>query len=147
MAALSKDLPEQRLMRSYQNYVDRFIEKEALMERHGTKMYDDRPMTFDEYCAARDALIESGQEININQTLVSRQQYEFTREQGRALREAGRELGLEIGDEKIINLRGGGVVRNEDLSLINNKLKELYPNMTGIERAKWITDNIFFGSE
>lgn len=147
MAALSKDLPEERLWKSYQNYLERYMRQKEKMENRGTSMYDPRPMSFDDYCAARDALIESGQEININQTLVSHQQYEFTYQQGRALRDTARELGLEIGDENLMVLRGGGDIRNEDLSLINNKLKELYPEMTGIERAKYITDNIFFGSK
>lgn len=147
MAVKSDELSERRQWKAYQNYVDRYIEKEAIMERHGTQMYDSRPLTFDEYLAARDALIDEGVEININQTLVSRQQYEYTMAQGRALRDTARELGLDIGNEKLINLRGGGAIRYEDLTLINNKLKELHPEWSGIQRAQYITDNIFFGSK
>ena len=143
MATLTKDLSERRQLKSYQNYVDRYIAKEALMERHGTAMYDPRPMDFDEWAKMRDTLIEEGHEINLNQTIVSRQQYEFTREQGQALKKVGKDLGLNIGSENLINLRGGGTIRNEDLSLVNNKLKELYPNWTGVQRADWISENIY----
>lgn len=145
--ALSYKLSQKQQWRSYKNYLSRYTAKKEIMEKHGTSMYDTRPMTFDDYLAARDALVESGRKININQTLVSRQQYEFTQEQGRALRNVGQELGLEFGREDMVNLRGGGDIRMEDLTLINNRLKELYPNMSGIERGQYITHYVFGDSE
>lgn len=147
MAVLSYKLSTKRQYKAYQNYLERYYTQKAKMERRGTYMYDPHVMSFDDYLTARDSLIEEGQEININQTIVSKQQYEFTREQGRALKDVGEKLGLEIGSENLMNLRGGGAIRNEDLSLINEKLKELYPGWTGLQRAEYITDNIFFGSK
>ena len=144
-------LSKKRLQNAYKNYVKRYNEKSAIMKRHGTTMASDK-MTYREYKMTRKAYVEAGQEININQTIVSDQQYEFSMGQARSLREAARELDLSFAKDNIIQIRRGGVVRNEDLTEINNRLKELadkFPGIyddfaTGTGRANWIKENIFW---
>lgn len=144
-------LTAKRLRKAYKNYVKRYKQKEAVMERHGTDMASGM-MTYREYKMTRKAYVESGVDININQTIVSDQQYEFSLRQARSLKEAAKEMDLSFKEESLIQIRGGGAVRNEDLTEINNRMKELaekYPNIyedfaTGRGRAAWIKENIFW---
>ena len=140
-------LSKKQMYNAYRNYLSRYVKQEDKMIRKGTAMHDDK-LTYNEYKMVRRAKVEQLREagrpvININQTIVSEQQYEFSMAQAHGLREAGRELGLDFQTESLMKLRGGRDIRNEDLSLINSALKEKYPDLSGVGRAQWIKDNIF----
>lgn len=140
-------LSKKQMYNAYRNYLQRYNTQAEKMVRRGTYMHDDK-LTYNEYKMVRRAKVEelrdSGRRvININQTIVSEQQYEFSMSQAKGLREAGKELGLEFEGESLMKLRGGRDIRNEDLSLINNALKDKYPDLSGVQRAQWIKDNIF----
>ena len=144
-------LSKKQMYNAYQNYLSRYTRQADKMIRRGTYMHDDK-LTYSEYKMVRRAKIEQMKDegkrlININQTIVSEQQYEFSMAQAKGLRSAGQELGLGFADESLMKLRGGRDLRNEDLSLINSALKEKYPELSGIQRAEWIKENIFGGSE
>lgn len=147
-------LSKKQMYNAYRNYISRYTKQKEKMIRKGTYMYDSHMMNYEEYKAVRKAYVDEqkaknpGEKvININQTLVSKQQYEFSREQAIGIREAGKELGLDFEEETLMKIRGGRDIRNEDLSLINNALKDKYPALTGTERSQWITDHIFGDSE
>lgn len=151
MGIKEQGLSVKQMKNAYRNYVKRYNVQRSKMARRGLKMYDEHKLTYSEYKMNRRALVEQMKSegkriININQTIASTQQYEFSLEQAKGLRKAGEELDLELSNESILQLRSGRDVRNEELSLINNALKDKYPDMTGTQRAKWITDNIFYGS-
>jgi hypothetical protein len=146
-------LSKKQMNNAYRNYLERYNRQKEKMIRKGTYMHDDI-LTYEEYKATRRAFIEEQKAknpdkkvININQSIVSAQQYEFSMEQAKGLREAGKDLGLDLSEESLMKLRGGRDIRNEDLSLINNALKEKYPALSGIERSKWITEHVFGDSE
>lgn len=139
------------MQNAYKNYVKRYNEKAAVMKRHGTTMASDK-MTFREYKMTRRAYVESGIVININQTIVSDQQYEFSLSAGRALKKYAEDMELSFAGESLISIRRGSAIRNESLSELNEAMKELadrYPKLygefaSGTGRAKWIKDNIFW---
>lgn len=141
-------LSKKQMERAYKNYQDRYEAQAQKMRNKGLAMHDKRELTFSEYKMTRRAFVDelraAGRPIiNINQTIVSKQQYEFSMEQARGIREAGSKLGLDLQSQSLVSIRGGRKVRNEDLSLINNALKEEYPQLSGVERAQWIKENIF----
>lgn len=146
-----KGLSKKQMYNAYRNYLSRYVTQANKMVRKGTYMHDDK-LTFNEYKMVRQAKVDELREkgkpiININQSIVSEQQYEFSMEQARGLREAASELGLDFQEESLMKIRGGRDVRGEDLTAINNALKMKYPLLSGTERAQWITDNIFGDSE
>ena len=144
-------LNAKRLRKAYKNYVKRYKQKRGVMERHGSEMASGM-MTYREYKMTRQAYVDAGVDININQTIVSDQQYEFSISQARSLKEAAKEMDLSFKEESLIKISGGRAVRNEDLTEINNRMKELadkYPTIyedftTGRGRAAWIKENIFW---
>jgi len=140
-------LSKKQMYNAYRNYLSRYVKQEAKMIRRGTSMHDDK-LTYSEYKMVRRAKVEelkaAGRPVwNINQTIVSEQQYEFSMSQAKGIREASAKLGVDLGEQSLMEIRGGRDIRNEDLSLINNALKDKYPELSGVGRAKWIKDNIF----
>ena len=148
-----KDYLSPKQMRAaYRNYMYRYEVQEQKMLRRGQRMNDEM-MTFGSYKATRRAYVEDLQSrgkrvININQSIVSDQQYEFSRLQARGIKDIAESYGIEsLKDQSILRLRSGQSIRNEDLSLINNALREQHPDWTGAQRARFITDNVFADSE
>ena len=111
------------------------------MDKKGLKMAS-KMLNRSAYEMARAMAVNDGITININQTIVSRQQYEYTQDVARRFKRVAEENELEWKDFTITQIRKGAV----DVSAINNMLKEEYPDMTGKQRAKWISHEVF-GSE
>ena len=126
---------------AYINYKRRYRAKEKSMKRRGLEMAD-RMLNRSDYELARAMVVADGVEININQTIVSEQQYEYSQSVARRFKRVSQEYGLEWQDKTITQIRMGEV----DVSGLNDMLKEQFPEMTGKQRAKWIGHEVF-GSE
>lgn len=126
---------------AYINYKRRYRAKAKLMEKKGLEMAS-KMLNRSAYEMARAMAVNDGVTININQTIVSRQQYEYTQDVARRFKRVAEEHELEWKDLTITQIRKAAV----DVSAINNMLKENYPDMTGKQRAKWISHEVF-GSE
>ena len=126
---------------AYINYKRRYRAKEKSMKRRGLEMAD-RMLNRADYELARAMIVADGVEININQTIVSEQQYEYSQSVARRFKRVSQEYGLEWQDKTITQIRMGEV----DVSGLNDMLKEQFPEMTGKQRAKWIGHEVF-GSE
>ena len=126
---------------AYINYKRRYRAKEKLMDKKGLKMAS-KMLNRSDYELARAMAVNDGITININQPIVSRQQYEYSQDVARRFKRVSEEHDLEWKDLTITQIRKGAV----DVSAINNMLKENYPDMTGKQRAKWISHEVF-GSE
>ena len=127
---------------AYANYKSRYKAKKKSMERRGLEMDDKHMLTRAEYEMNRADLISQGITININQTLVSRQQYAYSQEIARQFKRVSEEYDLEWKDVTITQIRTGEI----DVSGLNNWLKEKYPTWTGKDRQKYISYEVF-GSE
>ena len=126
---------------AYINYKRRYRAKEKIMEKKHLSMAS-KMLNRADYELARAMAVNDGITININQTIVSRQQYEYTQDVARRFKRVSEEHDLEWKDLTITQIRKGAV----DVSAINAMLKENYPDMTGKQRAKWISHEVF-GSE
>ena len=126
---------------AYINYKRRYRAIEKSMKRRGLEMAD-RMLNRSDYELARAMIVADGVEININQTIVSEQQYEYSQDVARRFKRVSKEYGLEWQDKTITQIRMGEV----DVSGLNNMLKDQFPEMTGKQRAKWIGHEVF-GSE
>lgn len=126
---------------AYINYKRRYRAKEKSMKRRGLEMAD-RILNRAEYEMVRAEAVAEGRTININQTIVSNQQYEYSQDIARQFKRVSEEYNLEWKDKTITQIRMGEI----DVSGFNNMLKEKFPMMTGKERAKWISHEVF-GSE
>ena len=126
---------------AYINYKRRYRAKEKSMKRRGLEMAD-RMLNRADYELARAMMVADGVEININQTIVSEQQYEYSQAVARRFKRVSEEYNLEWKDKTITQIRMGDI----DVSGLNAILKEQFPEMTGKQRAKWIGHEVF-GSE
>ena len=126
---------------AYINYKRRYRAKEKSMKRRGLEMAD-RMLNRSDYELARAMAVADGITININQTIVSEQQYEYSQDVARRFKKVSEKYDLEWKDKTITQIRTGDV----DVSGLNDMLKEQFPEMTGKQRAKWIGHEVF-GSE
>ena len=134
-------LSKKQMHNAYINYKRRYRAKEKSMKRRGLEMAD-RMLNKAEYQMVRAELVSEGVTININQTIVSNQQYEYSQSIARQFKKVAEEFDLKWKDVTITQIRTGEI----DVSGINNALKEQFPEMTGKQRAKWISHEVF-GSE
>ena len=135
----SKVKIDKRLDNSYKNYVKRYKAKEAMLKKKGYTMASKMIKSKKMYKAVRDAYIEEGQKININQTIVSDQAYEYSQKTARRFKATAEKYGLDWSDKTITQLRKGEV----DVSSINELLKEEYPEWSGKDRADYISHEVF----
>ena len=126
---------------AYINYKRRYRAKEKSMKRRGLEMAD-RMLNRADYELARAMIVADGITININQTIVSEQQYEYSQDVARRFKRVSEKYNLEWKDKTITQIRTGDI----DVSTMNDMLKEQFPEMTGKQRAKWIGHEVF-GSE
>lgn len=126
---------------AYINYKRRYRAKEKSMKRRGLEMAD-RMLNRSDYELARAMAVADGITININQTIVSEQQYKYSQDVARRFKRVSEKYGLEWKDKTITQIRTGDI----DVSTMNDMLKEQFPEMTGKQRAKWIGHEVF-GSE
>ena len=126
---------------AYINYKRRYRAKAKSMDKRKLKMNDDM-LTRAEYEKVRADFVARGIKININQTIVSEQQYEYSQDVARRFKRVSAEYDLDWQDKTITQIRMGEV----DVSGMNDMLKEQFPEMTGKQRAKWIGHEVF-GSE
>ena len=136
---MKKRSRQTRLDRSYANYVKRYKAKEKMLKKKGYKMASKMIKSKKMYKAVREAYIEEGQKININQTIVSDQAYEYNQKTARRFKATAEKYGLDWKEKGITELRKGGV----DVSAINDLLKEEYPDWTGTDRANFISHEVF----
>ena len=134
-------LSKKQMHNAYINYKRRYRAKEKSMKRRGLEMAD-RMLNRSDYELARAMAVNDGITININQTIVSEQQYEYSQAVARRFKKVSEEYDLEWKDKTITQIRTGDV----DVSGLNDMLKEQFPEMTGKQRAKWIGHEVF-GSE
>ena len=134
-------LSKKQMHNAYINYKRRYRAKAKSMERRGLEMAD-RMLNKSEYEMVRAEIVSEGVTININQTIVSNQQYEYSQSIARQFKKVSEEYDLEWKNLTITQIRTGEI----DVSGFNNMLKEKFPMMTGKERAKWISHEVF-GSE
>lgn len=111
---------ENRLKKAYANYKKRYAAKAATLAKKGYKMADTE-LTEREYNMVRAAYIEKGIEININQTIVSGQAYEYSQKTARQMKSTAKKFNLDWKNKTITELRKGEI----DVSGINNSLKEM----------------------
>lgn len=130
-----------RIDNAYANYKKRYREAKKMLKKKGYEMADTM-LTKREYKMVRQAYIDEGQKININQTIVSDQKYEYSQKTARQFKATAEKFDLSWKDKSITELRKGGV----DVSEINNLLKEEYPDWTGKQRQEYISYEVF-GSE
>lgn len=139
---IKKTQSSKRLDNSYANYVKRYKAKEKMLKKKGYQMASKMIKSKKMYKAVREAYIEEGRTININQTIVSDQAYEYSQKTARRFKATAEKFNLDWKDKKITELRKGEV----DVSAINELLKEQYPDWTGKDRANYISHEVF-GSE
>lgn len=124
---------------AYKNYVKRYREKEASMQRRGMEM-DSEMLSMNDYLWYRQNIIEErGLTININQTIVSEQQYAYGQSVARRLKSTAEKFDLDWEDLTITEIRKGDI----DLTGINDALKEEHPDWSGRERASYISWEVF----
>ena len=126
---------------AYINYKRRYRAKAKSMKRRGLEMAD-RILNRAEYEMVRAEAVADGLTININQTIVSNQQYEYSQDIARQFKRVAKDFNLEWKDKTITQIRMGEI----DVSGLNDMLKEKLPKMTGKQRQKWISYEVF-GSE
>ena len=134
-------LSKKQMHNAYINYKRRYRAKAKSMKRRGLEMAD-RMLNRAEYEMVRAEIVSEGITININQTIVSNQQYEYSQSIARQFKKVSEEYDLEWKNLTITQIRTGEI----DVSGFNNMLKEKFPEMTGKQRAKWISHEVF-GSE
>jgi hypothetical protein len=134
-------LSKKQMHNAYINYKRRYRAKAKSMERRGLEMADDM-LNRSEYELARADALRHGVTININQTIVSKQQYEYSQDIARQFKRVSEEFDLEWKNLTITEIRTGEI----DVSGLNNMLKETFPEMTGKQRQQWISYEVF-GSE
>lgn len=127
-----------RLDKAYANYQKRYRQKEKTLSNKGYNMVS-RMLTKREYMYNRQAYIDEGVTININQTMVSDQAYEYNQKTARRFKRVAQKYDLDWKDLSITELRKGGV----NVSEINDILKEEYPDWTGYQRAEYISHEVF----
>lgn len=134
-------LSKKQMHNAYINYKRRYRAKAKSMKRRGLEMAD-RMLNKAEYEMVRAEIVSDGITININQTIVSNQQYEYSQSIARQFKKVSEKYDLEWKNLTITQIRMGEI----DVSGFNNMLKEKFPEMTGKQRAKWISHEVF-GSE
>lgn len=134
-------LSKKQMHNAYINYKRRYRAKAKSMDKRGLEMVDDM-MSKAEYEKVRADYVSRGITININQTIVSDQQYEYSQDIARQFKRVSKDFNLEWKDKTITQIRMGEV----DVSGLNDMLKEQFPQMTGKQRQQWISYEVF-GSE
>lgn len=135
---MSKKKSVSRLDRSYENYKKRYKAKQKSLRKRGYEMADTM-LSKREYEMVKKAYQEEGVKININQTIVSDQAYEYSQKTARRFKATAEKFNLDWKNKTIMELRKGNI----DVSEINERLKEEFPEMTGIERQKYISYEVF----
>lgn len=130
-----------RLDNAYANYKKRYRAAKKQLKKKGYEMASDM-MTKREYQRIRDIYQREVTTININQTIVSDQKYEYSQKTARRFKATAEKFDLDWKDKSITQLRKGGV----DVSEINEILKEEFPDWTGYQRQQYISYEVF-GSE
>lgn len=130
-----------RLDNAYANYKKRYKAAKKMLKKKGYEMADTM-LNKREYKMVRQAYMDEGQKININQTIVADQKYEYSQKTARRFKATAEKYNLDWKDKSITELRKGGI----DVSEINELLKEEYPDWTGTQRQEYISYEVF-GSE
>lgn len=135
---MTRKKPKKRLENAYANYKKRYRAKKKSLQKRGYEMADTM-LNKREYEMVRKAYQNEGVKININQTIVADQAYEYSQKTARRFKATAEKFDLEWKDKSITELRKGGI----DVSQINEILKEEYPDWTGIQRQQYISYEVF----
>lgn len=129
-----------RLDNAYANYKKRYKAKEKMLNKKGYEMASEM-MTKREYKRIRKLYMEEqGIKININQTIVSDQAYEYSQKIARQFKKVAEEYNLDWKNQTITELRKGVKV---DVSALNEALKEEHEDWTGKQRQEYISHEVF----
>lgn len=133
---------KKRMDKAYANYKKRYQAKEASLKKRGYDMQS--PMLSPEgYEAVREAYQRDGVKINLNQTIVSDQAFEYSQKQARGIRKAAEDQNNPIKDYSLTDIRTGKVDISSITTDMNEDLKKLFPTWTGVERSKYISHEVF----
>lgn len=138
---MAKRVKSKRLDNAYSNYKKRYREAEKKLKKKGYEMAS-KMMNKREYERIREIYKSEVTKININQTIVADQKYEYSQKTARRFKATAEKYNLNWSNKTITELRKGGV----DVSTINDILKEEYPEWTGYQRQEYISYEVF-GSE
>lgn len=108
-----------RLDKAYENYTKRYTEMANRLAKKGYSMYDKNMLTRREYEMSREALKAEGVTININQTLVSEQAFEYNKATALRFKHTAQKFDLDWKDYKIEELMKG----KQDISALYKELK------------------------
>ena len=134
-----KKKASKRLENAYENYKKRYRAAKKKLKKHGYNMADTM-LNKREYLMVREAYQDEGVTININQTIVSEQTYEYSQKTARQFKEVAEKYDLEWKDTTITELRKG---INVDVSALNEKLKDEFPDWSGKQRQEYISYEVF----
>lgn len=137
----TKKKTKSRLDRYYEAYKKKYREAKKKLKKKGFTMADEM-LSKREFSMVRDALKEEGITQNINRKIVDEQSYEYSAKTARRFKKTAKEYNLDWADVSYENIRKGEI----DVSGINDWLKSEFPDLTGKERQKWISHEVF-GSE
>lgn len=131
----------------YNKYVRLWQQTSKRLEKMGLKMYSEDMYNKREFFENKASWSTDYPKDKYSvQAMVRKQAYKFTRKQAIALRKGAKEGNEETGEFK--EQRIYEIMTNRDFELdflsdVNNELKELFPEMTGTERAKYIKKEYF----
>ena len=133
-----------RMDAAYENYKKRYRAKAKAMKKRGLEM-ESPMMNKREYKMVRKAYVEQeGVKTNINQTIVSDQQYKYSEKTARHLKKWSKEnKRADTKDLSIAEIRQGKGLP-EELVKLNEELKG--QGLSGKERQEYISYEVF-GSE
>lgn len=137
-----KNKRNKRLDNSYKNYKKLFKEAKYKFAKKGKKMDDDKLLTKSEWLTQRMTLIDAGHKTNINQTIVSAQKYKYSQELARRIKEGAKKVGLDYEKKSIYAIRQG-VIEGDDLSAVNEQLRDDHPDWNGYRRSHYIAHEVF----
>lgn len=143
---------ESRMLKAYQNYVEQFTKRSTAQLARGYQIVAPKILSFEEFKGNRTLLRKMGVASgNITRVIVSKQIYEFSQEDAKAMFNALQDLGIIDKKDMTIYgtkvtleaLRSKGGIGGEALSLINDKLKEDPKYANSYDRAEYIRELVF----
>lgn len=133
-----RNLSKKQQKRAYDNYKKRYRAKKRSLNKRGYDMASEM-LNKKDYLRVRALQVSEGREININQTIVSEQAYEYSHEVAKRFKKVAEEHGLVWQEKTYTQIRKGAV----DVSALNEELKLIHPDWTGYDRANYISNEVF----
>ena len=128
--------------KEYNRYSKNFEAKVSKLEKKGLTPYDSLKLTYQEYFAQK-SLLQAENETNIQRKIIQEQIYKYSYKSTVALKKSMKERGMEEANLSLMQIRTGYEFDMSFLSDVNEELKKQFPNMTGKERAAYISKEWF----